>query len=270
MNTGSEESPPLRKRQLLRWLAVLIAALLAYFGWKAYDYRAAIKEARALGWTVGYTDPIDVIQKDWVAAFQKETWRGGLTGVIVPACGRVEPHRKLLLRLNPRVLSIFHAEELRDLAMLEGLSHLQKLTINNATNLTNVDALKNHRALDHIAILGSSRLTNLDALKHLPALEKLWLNNCTAVKNLDMLEGLTALNQVLLPDCTGLTSLDGLKNLPALTELNLEGCTSLTHAVALKSLTTLKAVSLRGCTGISKEAISALKAALPSTEIYAP
>ena len=65
---------PRRKWHLQRWLLLLAASLLAYAGWTQYAFRSAIKEARALGWEVRYSEPSERILKNWKTAFEKETW----------------------------------------------------------------------------------------------------------------------------------------------------------------------------------------------------
>ena len=77
----TDPPPPRRKWHLQRWLLLLAAGFLAYGGWTQYAFRAALKEARALGWAVYYTDPYEVIRADWKAAFRKATWLDGVTHV---------------------------------------------------------------------------------------------------------------------------------------------------------------------------------------------
>ena len=103
-----------RKWGVTRWLTVAALGVMAYFGWKQYDAKAARKEAKALGWYVFYTDPFDTIREDWHNAFKKETWQDGVREVVIPADERFQEHRKLLLRLNPKRLGVYGAPPLRD------------------------------------------------------------------------------------------------------------------------------------------------------------
>ena len=65
---------PSRKRHLVRWSFVGILAILGWYGWKAYDFEQAVKEAKALGWMFEYNEPIAKIRGNWRKAFRKDTW----------------------------------------------------------------------------------------------------------------------------------------------------------------------------------------------------
>ena len=210
----TDPPPPRRKWHLQRWLLLLATGFLAYGGWTQYAFRAALKEARALGWVVNYTDPVEEIRKNWKAAFRKATWLDGVTLVNIPRSEEFEQHLAVLHRLNPRGLKIMYASTLRDLLKLNGISRLRGVALLNCTGLTNVDALKNLAALRYV-----------------------WLAACTGLTNVDALKNLSALQEVALQDCTGLTNVDALKSLSALQYVNLDGCTGLTK----ESVASLKA-----------------------------
>ena len=78
------DTPPRRNWHFTRWLIVLIVAMLGWSGWRAYAFRSALSQAKALGWEVGYFDPVETIRRDWKAAFKKETWLDGVTEVYIP------------------------------------------------------------------------------------------------------------------------------------------------------------------------------------------
>ena len=216
--------PPPRNRNwhLTRWLIVFIVATLGWSGWRAYAFRSALSQAKALGWEVHYTDPVETIWADWKAAFNKATWLDGVTDIRIPTSEAFEQHLAIVHRLNPKALVIFDAATLRDLSALKPLTRLQT-----------------------VSLKGCTRLTNVDALKHVPAL--LWID---------------------LKGCAGLTTVDALKNLPALFHVSLEGSTGLTNVDGLKNLSALQEITLHGCTGLTKESVAALKAALPSANIF--
>ena len=266
----TDPPPPRRKWHLQRWLLLLAAGFLAYAGWTQYAFRAALKEARAMGWEVSYTDPSAEIRADWKAAFKKETWLDGVTDLVIPASEGFEQNITIVHRLNPKGLSIDNAPTLRDLSALKPLERLQSIGLAGCTGLTNVDALKNLSALQRVWFDGCTELTNVDAFKNLSALQKVTLINCTALTNVDGLKNLSALQLIELGNCKGLTNVDGLKNLTALQILGLYGCTALTNVDALKNLSALQLVYLDGCTGLTKESVASLKAALPNTHIFDP
>ena len=243
----TDTPPPRRKWHLQRWLLLLAAGFLAYSGWTQYAFRAALKEARALGWAVKHTDPVESIRMNWKSAFEKETWLDGVTYLGIPKSQQAEQHLDIVHQLDPRELRILDAATMRDLSALISLKRLKHVVVVGATGLTNVDGLKNLSSLQVVNLIGCTGLTNVDALKNLPVLEVVWLDGCT-----------------------GLTNVDGLKNLPALEAVDLSGCTGLTNVDVLKNLPALKEVNLNGCTGLTAESVAALKAALPNAEIYGP
>ena len=238
---------PRRRWQLGRWFIVLMVGTLGWVGWTAYAYRSALSQARALGWEVEHTDPVERIRKNWKSAFEKDTWLDGVTYLNIPTSQQAEQHLDIVQRLDPMGLRIDDASTLRDLSALIPLKRLKYVSVLGATGLTNVDGLKNLSSLQVVNLIGCTGLTNVDALKNLPVLEVVWLDGCT-----------------------GLTNVDGLKNLPALEAVDLSGCTGLTNVDVLKNLPALKEVNLNGCTGLTAENVASLKAALPNTQIFDP
>ena len=208
------DTPPRRNWHLNRWLIVFIVATLGWSGWRAYAFRSALAETKALGWKLYYTDPVETIRANWKSAFKKETWLDGVTGVVIPTSEAFEQNLAIVHRLNPVRLRINKATTLRDLSALKPFTRLQQLVIEGPTELTNVDALKN-----------------------LSALQQVWLSGCTGLTNVDALKNHSALQEVTLIGCTGLPNLDGLKNLSALRVIQLSGCTGLTKetVAALKA-----------------------------------
>ena len=121
----TDPPPPRRKWHLQRWLLLLAAGFLAYGGWTQYAFRAALKEARALGWRLEYTDPSEEIRKNWKAAFRKATWLDGVTHVSIHTSEEFVQHLAIVRRLNPCGLQITIAATLRDLSALRGCEKSQ-------------------------------------------------------------------------------------------------------------------------------------------------
>ncbi len=201
----TDPPPPRRKWHFNRWLIVLILAMFGWSGWRAYAFRSALAEAKALGWEVENTRPLEEIRVDWMAAFSKATWLDGVTDIRIPTSEAFDQHLAIVHRLNPKALVIFDAATLRDLSALKPLTRLQTVSLKGCTRLTNVDALKNLPALLWIELKGCAGLTNVDALKNLPALFQVSLEGSTGLTNVDALKNLSALRQVWLYGCTGLT-----------------------------------------------------------------
>ena len=97
----STDLPPPRRRHFMRWLLVLVVALFAWSGWRAYAFRSALAQAEVLGWKVRITDPLKAIQANWKAAFKKETWPDGVAEVVIMTSEEFEQHVALL---DPRLL----------------------------------------------------------------------------------------------------------------------------------------------------------------------
>ena len=197
---------PRRRWHLGRWFIVLRVGTLGWVGWRAYAYRSALSQARALGWAVHDTDPVESIRMNWKSAFEKETWLDGVTYLGIPKSQQAEQHLDIVHRLDPRELRILDAATMRDLSALISLKRLKHVVVVGATGLTNVDGLKNLSSLQVVNLIGCTGLTNVDALKNLPVLEVVWLDGCTGLTNVDGLKNLPALQEVMLSGCTGLTA----------------------------------------------------------------
>ena len=201
----STDTQPRRKWHFTRWLIVAIIATLGWSGWRAYAFRSALSQAKALGWTVFYTDPVKAIRNNWKAAFEKEMWLAGVTLVLIPTSEAFEQNLAILHQLNPKGMIINNAATLRDLSALKPRNRLQALSLYGCTGLTNVDALENLSALQGVQLAGCTGLTNVNAFKRLSALQMVELFGCTALTNLDGLKNLSALQEVRLEGCTALT-----------------------------------------------------------------
>ena len=269
MTTDPPEPKARRKWHFYKWLVLLIVATSAYAAWNAYLFRSALKEAKALGWDVTYTDPYAQIRADWKAAFKKQTWLEGVSVVIITTGEELEKHPAIVRRLNPKALSVFNSDALHDFSAIKSLNRLEILSIMRGSSLANIDELKNLTALEKIYLPDCTKITNVDALQKLSALKRVLLPGCTALTNVDAFKNLLTLKEIVLDDCKGLTNMDALKHLSKLEVLSLADCTGLTNVNALKGLTALQEIDLRNCTGLTKESIAALKAALPKTKIYA-
>ena len=145
---------PRRRWHLGRWFIVLMVGTLGWVGWTAYAYRSALSQAKALGWTVVHTDPLERIRKNWKSAFEKDTWLDGVTLLGIATSEEFEQHLDIVHRLDPRELGILNAATLRDLSALIPLKRLKHVVVVGATGLTNVDGLKNLSSLQVVNLIG--------------------------------------------------------------------------------------------------------------------
>jgi hypothetical protein len=204
MTTPSPMPLSRRKGHLLRGVIVFMVVVMGYLGWVAYDFHAARREARALGWVVDYSSASEVIHNHWKDAFESGTWLDGVKYITIPKGEQLEKNRDLVRRLKPQGVCVSDASGMRDLSVIEGV-----------TSLTG------------IYVLYGTELTNVDAIKGLPALKNVCLNGCTGIRNLDALKDHPGLRTLYLKGCTGLTNVEGLQSLAALKEVSLKGCTRL-------------------------------------------
>ncbi len=180
MKDGSP-TPPARRGawRVLGW-AMLVAGLAAcgWGGWRAYDYRAAGREARAAGF--GFEESPSAwaaIREDWQAALRLATWTQRERRLELPVGTDLAPLRPLLLRLDPTDLM--------------------------ALGCRRVDALRGLTRLRTLA-LSDSDVKDLAPLASLARLQGLYLTGCTGLADLAPLAGLAQLQTLYLRGCTGL------------------------------------------------------------------
>jgi hypothetical protein len=201
-----------RGRWWLRGLLLLALAATAWVGWREYDHRAAIREARAAGF---YGHSEDAIRRD---------------STLDVGEGRdLARLRPLLLRLRPTVMSAPACKD-TNLDAFHGLSGLRNLSLVGCTSLQNVDALQGLSGLKALNLSDCTSLQNVDGLQGLSGLQTLDLRRCASLQNADGLKGLSGLQILDLRRCTALQNVDGLKGLSGLKELNLRACPKLPAA----------------------------------------
>jgi len=248
--------PPPAKHPLLRllrkpffWAIALFLAVCGYQAWRVYDYRAAVDEAKRLGFLWESRETFDLIRRDWRAALRKETWG---------------THERIL-RINEkdhRNMAVFDLESYRDL--------LQRLrpTKLEVSFCKNVHALNGLHSLHSLSLLNCPTLQNLDALKGLSGLQFLLLYDCPALQNLDALKDLIGLQELHLSGCFKLQNLDALKSLPHLHTLAITWCPELEKVSVLKNLTGLRRLWCGGKSIGTDENQKELREALPNTQIH--
>ncbi len=247
MQPESPAQKPRRYRHLVRWSFIGILAILGWYGWKAYDFNQAVKEAKELGWKFYYKDPIALIRADWRKVFRKETWGNRQRLLNILPNQPLDGHYHVIRRLEPWQLSINATYPLRDLSELKGMSNLNDLVLFNCPNLTNIDAIKDLKSLERFFIYRAPVLVNIDGLKEAKTLTRLRLSGSKTLSNVDAARDLKTLQFLSFEGCAGLQNVDGILGLTQLNTLDLSGCKSL-----------------------RKEAVVAAEEALPQTYIQSP
>ena len=179
---------PRRKRRYLLWLGVLLLACFAYGQWKAYDYRAAVKEAQALGWQITDTSPFDDIKLDWHAAMDMKTWTNTRRHLVISGYQDVIGHESLLLRLNPEGIQVAFYSRPLNLLVLKRLSDLRWLSLFLYPELTNehMDQIQELTQLKELEIVGAGRFTRLNPLIGLKKLKSLSLSDVPGIPDGDI------------------------------------------------------------------------------------
>ncbi|MCE9610543.1 MAG: hypothetical protein K8R23_10150 [Chthoniobacter sp.] len=252
------------------WWLLLALATFGWSGWRAYDYRAAVREARAAGF--GYREsptPFTAIRADWHAAFRLATWLKDTQELHLPVGTDLAPFRPLLLRLDPTSLDAWESRnvdalcgltrlrelnlsysDVIDLAPLAGLAQLQELHLSHCTEVTSLAPLADLAHLQRLGLGDCTGVKDLAPLAGLTRLQWLWINPCMDVTDLAPLAGLAQLQGLSLVGCTGVTDLAPLAGLAQLQQLYLVGCTGVTDLASLAGLAQLQQLYLGGCTGV--------------------
>lgn len=263
------ETPPRRKRQIFGSMILLVVVVLGWNGWRAYMFRAALKQAKALGWSVEYTGLVEAVQKNWKAAFARETWFNRVGKVMIPNSEQFEKRPSLVRWLNPRELVIHEAYSLRSFSKFSSLTGLQELRLMNCTRLPQIDELRHLPALETL-YLNNCSSADLAGLEHCTTLKNIVLHDLAYLENVDALKSISSLDGVFIIDAPLLKNVDPLKSLPALRRVRFENCGGLRNLNGLLTLSTLKEVWIGNCRGLPKETIPTLKAALPNAAINSP
>ena len=300
----TEPCPPRRRWHAGWWLVGFVVLACAWAGWREYDYRAAISEAKAAGWHY----------ESGESAMRMATWTDRYRRLGLPIGTDLATAGPLLSRLRPTSLVALrcpdtHLDALRGLTALQRLdlsasSRLQIMALNNivlppirrgislyADELLSkgfhshssrnwwpydmYEPWRDKRTLRGLPVwndfnLYSTGLQDVDALRGLSALRELDLHGCMGLQNVDGLRGLPALTMLDLSGCTGLQNVDALRGLRVLRELNLSACSGLQNADGLRDLPALQRLNLTGCNGLSAPALRELRVALPEARIDFP
>lgn len=295
----SEASMPRRRRwHPLWWLLGLTLAVCGWMVWREYDFRAAIREAKAAGWQYERRDPVTLILADWRTAGMKATWKDRYSRVGLPVGTDLATAAPLLSRLRPTRLVALRCPDTH-LDALRGLTALQRLDLSAGSRLQfanwNDSALPPTRrgiitlgdlslgyfkpVVSHEGTLRTLRnwywympwedIRTTRTLRGIPVPNDFHLYS-TGPRDVDALRGLSALRELDLHGCMGLQNVDGLRGLPALATLYLSGCTGLQNVDGLRDLPALQRLNLVGCTGLSVPALRELRTALPEARIAFP
>ena len=179
---------PRRTRRFFLWLGVLLLVFSAWRGWKEYDYRAAVKEAKALGWRFTETSPLDDIKKDWHAAFRMETWAKSRRSLWIGDTNGFNGHDALVLRLNPQEIFADDCLKSVNLSYLKHLPDLRILMIRNFPEMTdaNMDQMGELTELRALILADCPRLTHLNPFIKLKKLNRLIGTNMPLIPTKDI------------------------------------------------------------------------------------
>lgn len=254
----------------LGWTFVLALLVVGWAGWRAYDYRLAIREANSLGLRFIHREPLDRIREkgwgQWRGLFEQATWeRTAALNIDSPT---LTTHVRLVRRLNPthlyindfrtkvpapaqdissslrglhiRSLGVANVESLHDLNGLKALPELESLNVTGCFNLEDVGGVNDLKRLKSLSIAVYAPVQNIQGINDLPALEELTLGGFE-FSEWSGRKQLPKLRSLHLRDCPNLQSLEGFELLAGLELVEVHNCSALEN---LKGLTGLK--KLRG------------------------
>jgi len=233
-------------RRLGLLLLGLVIILCGWFVWSNYDYRVAVREAKAAGFEWEAQEPADLIKNDWHAIFDRHIWNSAFRSLSIRDVSDLRSYRKLIHRLQPTEMLIEGSDN-GEMNILKGLDSLRILSLGHCP-----------------------KLQNLNALVEVPRLGSIECVDCPDLENLDGLKSASELTNLKIVFCQKLRSVDGLKNISTLLNLSLNECPALRNIDALKGLRGLIKLALYKTPNISMKALSELRAALPSTDIVLP
>ena len=267
---------------------MLLLGLLSWLGWRDYDFRCAVREAEAAGFSFEQSPgPAALIRADWHAAFRGATWFERVRRRLTPPNGcDLAQHQTLLLRLRPTYLwaggcrnvsairrltgldgLALPVSDVKDLAPLAGLAQLQSLSLYGCTGVADLAPLAGLKQLHGLDLYGCTGVADLAPLAGLAQLRVLDLR-FTGVADLAPLAGLAQLQYLPLDGCTRVADLTPLASLAQLQYLNLTGCRGVADLTPLVGLAQLQTLLLDGCTGLSAEAVAAFRKSHPKTRIF--
>ena len=163
-----------RWRRVLGWgMPLAVVATCGWSGWRAYDYRAAVREARAAEFYFVEITPWAAIRADWHAALHPATWTEHERMLTLHDGTDLAPLRALLLRLDPTLLTarrcrhldvlrgltrlqVLHlaGSDVKDLAPLAGLAQLQELDLRGCTGLDAEAVVTFKKSHPQVAVTG--------------------------------------------------------------------------------------------------------------------
>ena len=180
------------------------------------------------------------------------------------------PFEPSLTRFQPKWISLNACSKLEDVGTLKLLPELVQLEIRECPGLTDLSIISE---LGNLRLLYLSKMAAVKAVPRLRSggkLTILLLIDCAELSEFDRLQDFTSLAVLSISGSPMLQNTDPLRGLKQLETLVLSKCTRLSDVSALHSLTKLKFVRLNGCQNLPPEAVAALRAALPRTQIEYP
>lgn len=258
-----ETSPPRRRWHVGWWLLTLGLAVCVWVGWREYDYRAAVREARAAGYEWSTDEPLTLYRNAW------EKWVDPYGRLHLGLGADLTRVRSLLPRLRAKRLIANYCLD-TGVDALKGLNGLQELHIYDYPGLQNADALEGLSTLTELELSGCPELRNVDGLKGLTRLRNLRLSHNPGLQNVNGIKGLAELQVIDIYECPSLQDVKVFQGLSNLFNVRLSHCPGVHSVSSFKKLTGLNYLDLTGSTGIPGAELRELRAALPKTDITFP
>ena len=236
-------------RTLRPWLAPAALALWllgAVLIWPSYQENRAIRELGNMGFKMNTEERSATLTFQLFGEYKKWPDLGG----------DLRRAKSALQVFQPRKVDFSGWPDLKDVAVLQGLTKVEHLDLSGCTGLRSTQGLPPLPALTTLSLVNCTGLHGADALQGLAGLRSLkwlYLDGCPQLEQTGALAGLLQLETLSLVNCTGLHGADafqGLAGLGRLKALSLEGCTGLEQTGALAGLGQLEGLSMQHCTGL--------------------
>jgi hypothetical protein len=219
MQPGTEPAPPPpRHRRLGRLIVLALLTLLfavgAWFGWREYDYREAIRITKSypgqqrsagigaycfLSAQGGFTGtsaaipdiifehdgPFHRLQENWRALLSKDTWESDKRHLEMfgPETIDFATEHDLFRRLRPTKLTLKYPDAHRVRQVVSAMTDLQSLEIESCPGLDDLRFLAGLESLEELRITNCPDLRDISALRNLRTLKKITFNTCNSLNS---------------------------------------------------------------------------------------
>ena len=142
-------------------------------------------------------------------------------------------------------------EEIKELAIPDGVAGIRNYAFWNCTGLTSVSIPNTTTSLGNYAFYGCTGLTSFTIPNSVTSLGKGVFWNCTSLTSVTIPNSVTSLGESVFDSCTSLTSVTIPNTMTSLGEYVFSSCTSLTSVTISNSVTEIKRKAFEHCSSLA-------------------